>query len=293
MALSKKRSFDINQSEQMNLRGIITPSCTSITILGQLLLLSKEDDFRLVDAGKKVEHIKHPESFRACLMQLTHESWSAFNTAERNMNRVLQNVNVMPKAFASVNEILVEGEQDDIVCLVPGELNNISRAAEQCMIYTTECEKAFEDVRYLIEEIVELCNVKDITLNDKLSQNKGLKDVLSKKELHLSKQEADLKKERKRLEAEREVAKSQYDKALDSQPGALESLLGGLLDTVSDVGYLKSKKARLDVTQSRLSDVQNQCERFREKQLENEKDMLQIVNELTKVDRSTMSVKQI
>ena len=224
--MSTKPVYDVTQSKEMNLRGIITPSCTSITILGQLLLLSKEDDFRLVDAGKKVEHIKHPESFRACLMQLTHESWSAFNTAERNMNKVLQNVEVMPESFENVNEILVDGEVDDLVCLLPTELDSISLAAGRCVKYTTECEQSFEAVKSLIEEIVELCNVKDKALRDQHDENIALEGALKREEEGLASRQKDLEAEQEKKEADLRKAKGQYNEALESQPGVMAFVVG-------------------------------------------------------------------
>ena len=72
-------------SSSINWADFLTPAPMCIALLGQLMLISTEKDFSL----KKQEpldgfkYMKHPESFRASLVQVSNAGWKAFNEAHK------------------------------------------------------------------------------------------------------------------------------------------------------------------------------------------------------------------
>ena len=78
-------------SPSVNWAEFLTPAAMSIALLGQLMIIAGENtDFSLEHQKpeKGFKHIKHPESFRACLVQVSNTGWRAFNEAHkvRTMN---------------------------------------------------------------------------------------------------------------------------------------------------------------------------------------------------------------
>ena len=61
----------------------------SIALLGKLNLLATDQDFSLVEDGETCQYLTTPTSFRACLTQITHAGWDAFQKAEINMETLL------------------------------------------------------------------------------------------------------------------------------------------------------------------------------------------------------------
>lgn len=81
----KNETALLMMSTSMNLAEFLIPAPLSIALLGQLMLVAGEKDFSLAmqrpDQGFKF--IKHPESFRACLVQVSNFGWRAFNEAHQ------------------------------------------------------------------------------------------------------------------------------------------------------------------------------------------------------------------
>ena len=69
----------------MNWAELLTSAPLSIVLLGQLMLIAGEKDFSLENQRpeKGFRFIQHPESFRACLVQVSNTGWRAFNEAHR------------------------------------------------------------------------------------------------------------------------------------------------------------------------------------------------------------------
>ena len=288
-----ERSMLQTGPNQEELKDLIFPSCTCVTLLCQLHLLGKDEDFTMVEKGKVVQHIKHPESFRACLLQLTHESWDAFNTAERNMNKVLQNVSVLPEMFDSIAEILTHGTEKDVSDLLPYELRNITERAKKCVAFTKECENVFDKVKSLIEEVSELCAAKDKYFKEKGATFKTLQ-----------KEDKDL--ERKKVKHEREIAeaKETYYKKLEKIPG-FGSVIGGLFSLVPrmifslfgdqdgkslDQKYVEQKKTEAHEAKEDLSKVEKMYEATRNEQQKKREEMRALVRELGMIGDESMDV---
>lgn len=84
----KNETALLMMSPSMNWAEFLTPAPLSIALLGQLMVVAGERDFSLEmnrpDRG--FEFINHPESFRACLVQVSNTGWTAFNEAHKVRN---------------------------------------------------------------------------------------------------------------------------------------------------------------------------------------------------------------
>ena len=66
----------------------------SIALLGKLNLLATDQDFSLIEEGETCEYLTTPESFRACLTQITFAGLDAFQKAQ--MEKVMLNSQRIP-----------------------------------------------------------------------------------------------------------------------------------------------------------------------------------------------------
>ena len=66
----------------------------SIAFLGKLNLLATDQDFSLIEEGETCEYLTNPESFRACLTQITFAGLDAFQKAQ--MEKVMLNSQRIP-----------------------------------------------------------------------------------------------------------------------------------------------------------------------------------------------------
>ena len=81
----KNETALLMMSTSMNWAEFLTPAPLSIAVMGQLMLVAGERDFSLENQRpeKGFQFIQHPESFRACLVQLSNSGWKAFNEAHK------------------------------------------------------------------------------------------------------------------------------------------------------------------------------------------------------------------
>lgn len=84
----KNETALLMMSPSMNWAEFLTPAPLSIALLGQLMLVAGEKDFSLAKQRpeKGFKFIQHPESFRACLVQVSNCGWRAFNEAHKVRN---------------------------------------------------------------------------------------------------------------------------------------------------------------------------------------------------------------
>ena len=81
----KNETALLMMSPSMNWAEFLTPAPFSIALMGQLMLVAGEKDFSLENQRpeKGFQFIQHPESFRACLVQVSNSGWRAFNEAHK------------------------------------------------------------------------------------------------------------------------------------------------------------------------------------------------------------------
>ena len=81
----KNETAVLMMSPSVNWAEFLTPAPMTIALLGHLLLIAGEKDFSLENQKpeKGFKFIEHPESFRACLVQVSNRGWRAFNEAHK------------------------------------------------------------------------------------------------------------------------------------------------------------------------------------------------------------------
>ncbi|XP_049331720.1 uncharacterized protein LOC125799310 [Astyanax mexicanus] len=197
----------------------LTPAPLSIAILGELVFISSKEDFSINKNPPKdgYKHIRYPDSFRACLMQVCNSGWWAFNEAHKNMDQIRLHTMTVPDYMKNAVKILFQGN-DEVQLLLPIQLKNIQDIADKCLKLAESTEQRFTDVIRVIEEILEACINAQIFYGEELEKmKKTIKENEAREETE-KKINEQMNAAVQDIEKELQEAQNNYTKALNSLP---------------------------------------------------------------------------
>lgn len=248
-----------NQSELLsysNWERFLTPAPLSIAILGELVFLSSKTDFSI---GKNppiggFEHIRYPESFRACLMQVCNSGWSAFNEAHKNMDKISRHTARVPDYMKTAVKILFQDNDEVTQAHLPGQLKNIKIISDECVKLSVETENHFTMVIKLIQELLTACIDSNTVYGNEMVEIKKKLEEAKMREQSAQETKTRTEQAMKDIDKELERARENFQKALDSLPTgwdvvqmeivggifqSINTLLNGLAALVANRGVLK------------------------------------------------------
>uniref|UniRef100_W5KI62 Uncharacterized protein n=1 Tax=Astyanax mexicanus TaxID=7994 RepID=W5KI62_ASTMX len=216
----------------------LTPAPLSIAILGELVFSSKTD-FSINKNPPKdgYKHIRYPDSFRACLMQVCNSGWGAFNEAHKNMDQIRLHTMNVPDYMKNAVKILFQGNDEVVQAHLPDQLENIRVIADDCLDLAASTEKRFNDVINIIQELLEACVNAEHFYGEELEEIK--KKLEENKIRKQSSEEAVKRSEKiaKAMEEEMKEAQESYKAAMDSLPSGWDmvgmDLAGSVFESMS------------------------------------------------------------
>uniref|UniRef100_A0A3P9IYU1 Uncharacterized protein n=1 Tax=Oryzias latipes TaxID=8090 RepID=A0A3P9IYU1_ORYLA len=223
-AADMRKTTQMLMQPNANWEEYLTPAPLSIAIMGELVFISSGTDFSINKNPPKdgFKHIKYPESFRACLMQVCNLGWQAFNMAHKNMDQIRIYTASVPEHMKEAVKILFQGNDEIIEKLLPNELKSIRTIADECVELADGVEKKYNDVICLIQELLEACiNAKHIygedleKVKNKIEENK-LRER-SAKELNEK-----YTKAMEAMEKQVEEAQEEFKSSMNSIPTGME-----------------------------------------------------------------------
>ncbi|KAG6921961.1 hypothetical protein G0U57_004441, partial [Chelydra serpentina] len=217
-----RKETELRMKSYANWEEFLMPAPISIAILGQLVFISAgQGDFSINKNPPKdgFKHIKYPESFRACLCQVSNQGWAAFNAAHVNMDRIRLLSMSVPGRMKVFVQILFQ-DMETVNAMVPTHLKNMKSVADDCKDLAHAVEKKYSDVIYLIQELMEAC----------LNAKKGYEDDL--KDIQIALQQAQIKekaaKEAQKLaEQYHNQVKQQIDESFNEYKEAMKAIPTG------------------------------------------------------------------
>ena len=232
--IDKKEEMKLMMEPYANWDNFLTPAPLSIALLGQLILVSSDADFSLEAKkdGIKFEFLKYPDSFRACLVQVSNKGWDAFNKAHTSMDQIrLYSSNVDHHVKTAV-KFLIAGSAEDVQSMVPDALKNIDVIADECLELATSVEEEFVAVMKLIAELLEACARAKGQHEHDLKAAKIAREVVeehmkafqAEKEQALSRQDE--------MEKQMKEANEEFQDSIKSMPGAWDIIGKACADTM-------------------------------------------------------------
>ncbi|KAL6460743.1 hypothetical protein MHYP_G00307090 [Metynnis hypsauchen] len=198
----------------------LTPAPLSIAILGELVFISSKTDFSINKNPPKggYKHIKYPDSFRACLMQVCNSGWWAFNEAHKNMDQIRLHTMTVPDYMKTAVKILFQGDDEVVKAHLPDQLENIRVIADECLELAKSTENQFIVVINIIQELLEACVNAEHFYGEELE---AIKKKLEENKIRKKSSEEAAKRSEKAvkiMEKQMKEAQATYKKAMDSLP---------------------------------------------------------------------------
>ena len=236
----KKEEMKIMMAPYASWDQFLAPAPMSIALLGQLILVSAESDFSLQDKKNEIRFklLKYPDSFRACLVQVSNKGWGAFNKAHTNMDQIrLHSGNVDGHVRTAV-KFLLQGQPQEIELMLPNALKSIKNIADECVILATSVEKEFVDVMELVAELLEACTRAKGQYEEDLKEMEIAIQVAQQNGKSIEQAQKETEKRREEMMRQMKDAEKDYEEAMESVPSTGD--LVGLAATEMLLGVVKS-----------------------------------------------------
>ena len=236
----KKEEMKIMMAPYASWDQFLAPAPMSIALLGQLILVSAESDFSLQDKKNEIRFklLKYPDSFRACLVQVSNKGWGAFNKAHTNMDQIrLQSGNVDGHVRTAV-KFLLQGQPQEIELMLPNALKSIENIADECVTLATSVEKEFVDVMELVAELLEACTRAKGQYEEDLKEMEIAIQVAQQNGKSIEQAQKETEKRREEMMRQMKDAEKDYEEAMESVPSTGD--LVGLAATEMLLGVVKS-----------------------------------------------------
>uniref|UniRef100_UPI00398F229B uncharacterized protein n=1 Tax=Pristiophorus japonicus TaxID=55135 RepID=UPI00398F229B len=204
----------------VNWEEFLMPAPTSIAILGELIIISSTNDFPINKRtpDRQYQHIKYPESFRACLMQVSNRGWKTFNLAHKNMDQIRLHSQSVPVHMKQTVKTLMQGDQKALEKILPLQLNSIKGVAEECLGLAQEVERDFLSVTDLIHELLEACTSAKGAYQSECEEVQVALEEAQRRKATAEREKRQVEEYFTRMTRELEEAHSSYKTTVESAP---------------------------------------------------------------------------
>ena len=136
----------------------MTAAPLAISLLGELIMNFSKSSVSLTEKTPTdgFKFLRHPDSIKACLGQLSNEGWTAFNEAHKNMHAIRSCSSIIQTDVNNIVTIL-ENEHREEVKILPTFLKHVSEMTENCNDLAIRIEEKFLHVMYVTGELLESC----------------------------------------------------------------------------------------------------------------------------------------
>ena len=258
--IDKKEEMRLMMAPYANWDTFLTPAPLSIALLGQLILISSDADFSLQDKKDsiKFEFLKYPDSFRACLVQVSNRGWDAFNKAHTSMDQIRLYSSNVDKHVKTAVKFLIAGSAEDVQSMVPDALKNIEVIADDCLELATSVEKEFVAVMKLIAELLEACTRAKGQHEEDLKAAKIAHEVAEEHMKAVQAEKEDVLSRRNEMEKQMKEANEEFKDAIKSMPGAWSIIGKACADTMISTTRIVSTIPRMMLGKLGISTLSSQ-----------------------------------
>lgn len=247
----KKNDAMMLMSPESNWDQFLTPAPFAIALLGELILISSDTDFSLEEKPPRdgFKHLRYPNSFRASLVQVSNEGWSAFNEAHTSMDQIFLHSGNVDGHVKNAVRFLLQGSPNEVEKMLPMSLSKIQNIADESLNLAKAIEERFVGVMELTGELLEACTNTKGVYDEKSRETEIAIKVAKTQREHREKEVKESERRLQNMEKEVKDAQSDFKDAIDKIPtgGSLlklaagEALVDGIRGITSLPGLLKQK----------------------------------------------------
>ncbi|KAG6923775.1 hypothetical protein G0U57_019312 [Chelydra serpentina] len=255
---------------------LLMPAPISIAILGELACISmrQKDCVSISKNSPKdgFKSIKRPESFRACLRQVSDQAWEAFNEVHVNMDQIRLRSMYVSKKMTNIMQGFFQNPQVGKNQL-QAEITKIQNTAEKCTESAQEMKDKFLEVIFLVKELLQACQNAEHGYEKDLNGVRMELEQAKIKEKSVRKTMEDTEWKQMQMEVEMKEALNEIGEALDFSPISC-------YDVGSDV------TDKTEWIKKQLSKVEESGEALRRSHKEDHrsvKNIIELMKELTEI----------
>ncbi|CAF2962652.1 unnamed protein product [Rotaria sp. Silwood2] len=205
--------------------------------MGQLIVISTKIDFSLKESigDYKFKYIRHPESYRATLIQISNDAWEAFLKAHSSMNTIQLYMALIPGHMKTSFRILVKSSPRLLERLLTPSLKSIDMIGKECSKLASATHEAFVNVMQLLGEVIE---VTALTQGFHLQRLREVEMELNVSRAAQQYQEQIIQTVKKHYDQAVEAVRSAqaaYTQALGDLPTGWDKILQNFVQAVVDV----------------------------------------------------------
>ena len=236
----KKDDMMLMISSQANWDHFLTPAPLAISLLGELILVSTKTDFSLTERPPidGFKFLRHPDSFRACLVQVSNEGWSAFNEAHTNMDQIRLHSSNVEKHVKNAVKFLIGGSPDEVKRMLPMSLKKVEQIADSCLELAIGIEDKFVRVMHVTGELLETCTAVKGKYEEKYKDTETALEIAKAQEKEVQRSRKEMKERCTTLQKDIEEAQSDFKEAMNQIPTGVEAI--GLAVTDGFINFAKS-----------------------------------------------------
>ncbi|KAF8647344.1 hypothetical protein AX16_006806 [Volvariella volvacea WC 439] len=202
---------------------LLQPAPLSIALLGSVMIISAStDDFSLVNAEDAVpykwQYATHPGSFKACLMQMVGNGYTAFGSAHKNMTRIQNASNQIPDVIKNAVLTILKGSPQEVEAYLPDQIQSALDLAQICANASKETEDAFHGISNLASEMVVACTNQVGTAEQKLKANEVQLGILEERKKSEEERVAAAKEAKDLMKKSFENAEDDFHTAVKNVP---------------------------------------------------------------------------
>ncbi|KAK7016404.1 hypothetical protein VNI00_018913 [Paramarasmius palmivorus] len=207
---------------------LLQPAPLSIALLGSIMVIAAStDDFSLVNADDpqyQWKYATHPGSFKACLMQMVSDGYTAFGTADNSMTRIQNASSQLPQDITTA-----------ISAYLPSQLQSILDLTKICVTASKNCEDGFRDIFNLSTELVVACTNQVGTTEQKLNVNNMQLQITQERQKAEEAMVASLKENTDMMKQSFQNAENNFNDAVKNVPSGWDLVGMQVVDSATQL----------------------------------------------------------
>lgn len=235
---SDKKAMTLTTVQSLSsIESFLLPAPISVAILGQLMAIATTIDFSLTKNAPTggFQYIKHPDSFRACLVQISISGCDAFTTAHKNMDKIGLYCMTFREYVHDLVNMMLKGNEQDKSSLAPIILDDMMQQAKMCLESAQNTESDFNALTSLLSEVccaaTEAKGLHESNLKEAMNRRK----ILENEKKILEVQKLEIEKEKREVIEQLSKAQQELEEAEGEIPGPMKTILMKTFEKVVNV----------------------------------------------------------
>lgn len=152
-------------------------------------------------------------------MQIVNEGWSAFNTAQRNMEQIHIYMKELPSHLNTAFNIIARGSNEEIENFLHLPLNAVKLISENCLQKAKQADCGFAAIVRIIAELQEACVATKGLYEQQVNKKKTLLAVGHEEEVLIKEERKHLESMQRQFQETIKEAEKRFEEAIFSLPG--------------------------------------------------------------------------